>query len=138
MKLRSFALQTAGLQPAPAAANAAPARGIVRKLVLAAATAATATVRTCAASGAPLVAIFAPNPTATMNFMFQVQPSTFPSSQCPAGQSCCNNLTVQSGHSALNVALCDGSLHGVAPTLSSSTWMYAMLPNDRQTLGTDW
>jgi len=80
----------------------------------------------------------APNPTATMNFMFQVQPSPLPSGQCPTGRSCCNNLTAQSGHSVLNVAMCDGSVHGVAPTLSSTTWMYAMLPNDRQTLGSDW
>jgi len=80
----------------------------------------------------------APNPTATMNFMFQVQPASLSSAQCAPGQSCCNNLTVQSGHSGLNVALADGSVRSLAPTMSSTTWMYAMLPNDRQVLGSDW
>jgi len=79
-----------------------------------------------------------PNPTPTMNFMFQVRPQTYPSAQCPAGASCCNNLTVQSGHSGLNVALADGSVRSMAPTLSSTTWLRAMLPNDGQSLGSDW
>jgi hypothetical protein len=73
-----------------------------------------------------------------MNFLFQVQPLTYPASQCPAGASCCNTLTVQSGHSGLNVALTDGSVRSLAPTMSNSTWLYAMLPADGNTLGSDW
>ncbi|OAI40643.1 hypothetical protein AYO40_04555 [Planctomycetaceae bacterium SCGC AG-212-D15] len=36
------------------------------------------------------------------------------------------------------VALCDGSVRGVAPSVSSATWASAQLPSDGQALGTDW
>jgi len=80
-----------------------------------------------------------PNPTPSINFMFQIQPAPLPNYACPAGRTCCNNLTVQSGHNnALNIALCDGSVRSVTGSLSSTTWLYAMLPNDGNALGSDW
>ena len=82
-----------------------------------------------------------PNPAGTplLIFEFQVVPRTLPFSQCPAGATCCNNLTVQSGHMAgLNVALCDGSVRTLRPDLDLNTWRMLILPNDGQAITVEW
>lgn len=51
----------------------------------------------------------------------------------------CNPYTTQSAHpSSMNVLLCDGSVRGILPLISRTTWTNAIMPNDGQTLGTDW
>jgi prepilin-type N-terminal cleavage/methylation domain-containing protein len=51
----------------------------------------------------------------------------------------CNWYVTQGGHTgAMQVALCDGSVRGIQPSLSFSSWWYACTPNDGFTLGTDW
>jgi len=79
-----------------------------------------------------------PNPTATVNFMFQIRPLNYPPATCPAGKECCNGLTAQTGHSSMNVALADGSVRSVTKTITPATWYAAMLPDDGTTLGSDW
>ncbi len=41
-------------------------------------------------------------------------------------------------HSAMNVALMDGSVRRISASISQTTWTYALIPNDRQVLGADW
>ncbi len=41
-------------------------------------------------------------------------------------------------HSAMNVALMDGSVRKVTPALTQKTWTNALLPSDNQALGPDW
>jgi prepilin-type processing-associated H-X9-DG protein len=51
----------------------------------------------------------------------------------------CDFFTAQSGHQAgMNVALADGSVRSVAPTISKDTWQKALLPADGGVLGSDW
>jgi prepilin-type N-terminal cleavage/methylation domain-containing protein len=40
--------------------------------------------------------------------------------------------------SGCQVALCDGSVRTVSPTISATTWWRALLPRDGQVLGSDW
>jgi len=47
-------------------------------------------------------------------------------------------MTVQSGHSGLNVALADGSVRVVNVGISPETWRGVMLPNDGSINGGDW
>jgi prepilin-type N-terminal cleavage/methylation domain-containing protein len=70
--------------------------------------------------------------------MFQVRPLPLAFAQCPAGAECCDNWRAQTGHQTLNVALADGSVRGVAGTISQQTWNYAMQPRDRQVMANDW
>lgn len=79
-----------------------------------------------------------PNPDSQLNMMFQIKPATYPASRCPAGKECCNVLTVQSGHTVLNVAMMDGSVRSVSRGVSEETWRRAMVPDDGETLGSDW
>jgi prepilin-type N-terminal cleavage/methylation domain-containing protein/prepilin-type processing-associated H-X9-DG protein len=51
----------------------------------------------------------------------------------------CDFFRAQSGHQAgMNVALADGSVRSVAPTISKDTWQKALLPADGGVLGSDW
>jgi prepilin-type N-terminal cleavage/methylation domain-containing protein len=71
-------------------------------------------------------------------FMFQVRPLPRQPSTCPAGADCCDNWRAQTGHTAMNVALADGSVRTVARGISQTTWDHALLPRDGETLGSDW
>jgi len=64
--------------------------------------------------------------------MFQVQPGL---GKCP---TCCDNWRAQTAHSAMNVALGDGSVRSAAPSISQVTWTAAMLPRDGVPLASDW
>jgi hypothetical protein len=44
----------------------------------------------------------------------------------------------QSYHPIMNVALMDGSVRAVSPSLSQQTWTLALNPADGQFLGSDW
>jgi type II secretory pathway pseudopilin PulG len=61
-------------------------------------------------------------------FLFQVQPAP--------GQ--CDALKGQTPHRMYHVALADGSVRSLAPSISQTTWTRAMLPRDGQPLGNDW
>ncbi len=41
-------------------------------------------------------------------------------------------------HQAMQTLLMDGSVRGVTPSISTTTWTYAMQPDDGQVLGGDW
>ncbi len=70
-------------------------------------------------------------------FPLQIRPIAKPH-PCDPGKTCCNNMTVQSGHQVLNVVLADGSVRSVAGTISLDTWRKALLPSDNETMGADW
>jgi prepilin-type N-terminal cleavage/methylation domain-containing protein/prepilin-type processing-associated H-X9-DG protein len=71
--------------------------------------------------------------------LFQDRPLPLNYGQCPPGRICCDDWAAQSGHTGgINVALADGSVRTVAPSLSQATWTSAMLPRDGVPLGTDW
>jgi prepilin-type N-terminal cleavage/methylation domain-containing protein len=60
---------------------------------------------------------------------FQVAPSA----------SQCNWYATQSPHAGVMlVTLGDGSVRGVAPSISITTWVYACVPNDGNPLGSNW
>ena len=42
------------------------------------------------------------------------------------------------GQKAMQVGLADGSVRGVSPGVSGTTWWAAMTPNGGETLGPDW
>jgi hypothetical protein len=81
-----------------------------------------------------------PNPSADpdLNFYFQIRPLPKAPSACPPGADCCDSMTAQTGHSALNVALADGSVRSVTKGVSPNTWRQAMLPRDGEAMGADW
>jgi prepilin-type processing-associated H-X9-DG protein len=81
-----------------------------------------------------------PNPTYNpdINFGFQIRPLPKSQTACPTGFDCCNVMTVQTGHTALNVAMADGSVRSVFSDVSLDTWAAVMLPKDGQVVGTDW
>jgi prepilin-type N-terminal cleavage/methylation domain-containing protein len=81
-----------------------------------------------------------PNPGGNpdLNFSFQIRPVPRPAASCPSGAECCDSLTVQSGHNALNLALADGSVRSVVKNVSLDTWRQVLLPRDGETLGPDW
>jgi prepilin-type N-terminal cleavage/methylation domain-containing protein len=63
---------------------------------------------------------------------FQNQPTPYNTAACVWG-------TPATPHSsALMVAMGDGSVRSVVPSLSASTWNLVCLPNDGQVLGPDW
>ncbi len=64
-------------------------------------------------------------------FMFQIQPVPQPFSSCPTGVNCCDNWTVQSNHSVLNVAMGDGSVKGISASIDPVIWGRLMMPNDK-------
>jgi len=50
-----------------------------------------------------------------------------------------NANTTQSAHpGGMNVLLGDGSVRGLSPSISTTTWYNALMPDDGQTLGKDW
>jgi prepilin-type N-terminal cleavage/methylation domain-containing protein len=63
--------------------------------------------------------------------MFQVRPGL---GRC---DTCCDNWRAQTAHSAMNVALADGSVRPIQPGLSQQTWDQLLLPRDGQVLGSD-
>ena len=69
--------------------------------------------------------------------LFQVQPLNFLKTGAAGGQ--CDKRKSSSGHTAgMNVALGDGSVRFLAPTVSPLTWWHATTPNGNDTLGDDW
>jgi hypothetical protein len=71
-------------------------------------------------------------------FIFQLRPSVKSKPQCPTGLECCDNWRAQTPHSAMNVALADGSVRPVDRSISQTTWDNALLPTDGYVLGSDW
>jgi hypothetical protein len=56
----------------------------------------------------------------------------------PSAQQC-NWYVTQGGHAGvMMVGLGDGSVRGVSPGMSVSTWVFACNPNDGNPLGSDW
>src|SRR5262249_51033544 len=95
-------------------------------------------------NGAPPVTITqangCPNPGGSpdLNFYFQIQPVPRSAASCPKGAECCDSLTVQTGHSALNVALADASVRSLTRGMSADTWRQALLPRDGEVMHADW
>jgi prepilin-type N-terminal cleavage/methylation domain-containing protein len=81
-----------------------------------------------------------PNPSFAPDlvFLYQIQPLARAPGNCTAGKECCNSLTVQTGHTALNVCMADGSVRSVGRGVSLDTWRAVLLPRDGQTIGSDW
>jgi len=50
----------------------------------------------------------------------------------------CDIFVTQSVHSVMQVGMGDGSVRGVAGTISKDTWVRACTPNDGAPLGSDW
>ena len=94
-------------------------------------------------TGSPPQAVTAsnglPNPAGTPDiaFMFQVRPLPRPATTCPAGQNCCNTLTAQTGHAAMNVALGDGSVRALRGEMDPAQWRRALLPRDGEVVNLD-
>jgi len=44
----------------------------------------------------------------------------------------------QTAHASIQTLLMDGSVRGVAPSITAATWRDALIPNDGRVLGTDW
>ncbi len=80
-----------------------------------------------------------PNPGGNpdLQFMFQVRPIPKPAASCPKGQICCNSLTVQTGHTAMNVALGDGSVRAFRGEMDPVQWRRALLPRDGEPVNFD-
>lgn len=68
-------------------------------------------------------------------YMFQVKPIPRPFRDCPAGSECCNMIVAQTGHSAMPVAMADGSVHLLAKGIAQKVWSRLMLPRDGETPG---
>jgi prepilin-type N-terminal cleavage/methylation domain-containing protein len=85
-----------------------------------------------------------PNPSGSpeLIFEFQIQPRPLPFGNpvCQtANANCCNNLTVQTGHSAgINITLCDGSVRTLRSGMTLDTWRALLLPNDGNVVPGDW
>lgn len=80
-----------------------------------------------------------PNPGGNpdIGFMFQIRPGPEPADKCPPGQECCNCLTVQTGHSVMNVALADGSVRTLSGSMNPTQWRRALLPRDKEPVNLD-
>src|SRR5207253_8357860 len=50
--------------------------------------------------------------------MFQIRPLPLDFPQCPPGKECCDNWRAQTGHTAMQVALADGSVRAVSSSIS--------------------
>lgn len=76
-----------------------------------------------------------PNPiNPDLILMFQIRPDTFSKSSANG----CNSLTGQAGHDTMNIALADGSIRSVSPTMDPVIWHNLMQPQDGETVGADW
>jgi prepilin-type N-terminal cleavage/methylation domain-containing protein len=69
---------------------------------------------------------------------FQIQPRALTVEECPMGANCCNNWAAQTGHTAMNVLLADGSVRSLAGDISHQTWSRLLTPRDGEVLGSDW
>jgi len=80
-----------------------------------------------------------PNPGGSpdLTLMFQIRPNPQSHSTCPKGADCCNSLTVQGGHSELNVALADGSVRSLGGKMDPTMWRRALMPRDKQSVSFD-
>jgi hypothetical protein len=63
---------------------------------------------------------------------FQVQPNPFDSANCSPTDPATPHFDV------MIVAIADGSVHTVDPTVTPNTWNMACMPNDGGVLGSDW
>ncbi len=63
---------------------------------------------------------------------FQVQPPNFLASPGP-----CNGRLAASSHAAMNVALADGSVRSVSPTISAATWAATLTPDGGEVIPDD-
>jgi hypothetical protein len=52
--------------------------------------------------------------------------------------NCCNHYQAQTAHQTFPVAMADGSVHFISPSISSTTWTLLMLPRDGQLIPNDW
>lgn len=68
------------------------------------------------------------------SWMFQVRPDPTPNKQCA---NCCCPFFAQTAHSAIQVAMADGSVRSVQPGISQQNWNYLMQPADNQGSGSD-
>jgi prepilin-type processing-associated H-X9-DG protein len=59
---------------------------------------------------------------------FQVQPK----------RNACTWQVASTAHAAMNVAMADGSVRSLSPTMSALTWYQACTPNGGEVLGEDW
>src|SRR5438876_12125408 len=66
--------------------------------------------------------------TPTKAGLFQVQPKP--------GQ--CDYRVASTAHAAINVAMADGSVHSVAPSVDPAVWYSALTPNGGEVLPGDW
>jgi type II secretory pathway pseudopilin PulG len=71
-------------------------------------------------------------------WMFQVRPLPHSVAECRPGANCCNRWVAQTGHSALNVALVDGSVRSISARVSPDTWRRLLQPRDGEEVGGDW
>jgi prepilin-type N-terminal cleavage/methylation domain-containing protein len=62
----------------------------------------------------------------------------FPLPQIGVNMMLMNPNLCQSYHVVMNLALMDGSVRKISPSLSQTTWTYALNPADGQVLGSDW
>jgi hypothetical protein len=77
-------------------------------------------------------------PAVGVNSMFQVQPAN-PTRPAPTGQ--CNYRVAQTGHTAMQVALMDGSVRSLSPSITVKTWFASLTPQaagNESPLGSDW
>jgi prepilin-type N-terminal cleavage/methylation domain-containing protein/prepilin-type processing-associated H-X9-DG protein len=65
-------------------------------------------------------------------------PIVSPPQDMPSMEDTNANATQSAHPGGMNVLLGDGSVRGISPSISSTTWYYAVMPNDGQTLGSDW
>ncbi len=63
-------------------------------------------------------------------YLFQVRPLPKETPDCPEGSDCCDNWRSQTGHSAMNAAMADGSVRDFAAGMSQSAWDAALKPRD--------
>jgi len=71
----------------------------------------------------------------TQNYFFKPQISAKTTGGLPGGA---HPYFPNTGHSAMQVLLLDGSVRGVTASISQATWNAAMRPDDGQPLGSDW
>ncbi len=69
-----------------------------------------------------------------LNSKFLVQP---PNPTANANNQCSPKLA-STAHAAINVAMADGSVRSLSPTIRALTWYQACTPNGAETLGNDW
>lgn len=62
----------------------------------------------------------------------------FPQPQIQVSQMLADPNLCQSYHTVMNLALMDGSVRKITPSLSQITWTYALNPADGQVLASDW